>query len=314
MNIKKFFSKNPLILAPMAGVTDFAFRYLASQNGADLTVTEMISAKALSRQNKKTIELLYSIQDKGYKVLQIFGSDIESIKYVCQSDYIKNFDIIDLNCGCPAPKIIKNGEGCALMKNIEKTRNIISTLVQYSPIPVSVKFRKGIGGIENYIEFGKMCEECGVSFITLHARTCEQQYSGQADYDAIKKLKQTVKIPVVANGDICDKVSLLKAKKTGADGFMIGRASMGCPWIFNELKNKNTANRYEIAKTHLDFLVDYFSKKYTKNMVEKVVVNYYKKHLAWYTKEIKNAAKLRNEILSAKSIQDLYNKIELLKN
>ncbi|MBO4937227.1 MAG: tRNA-dihydrouridine synthase family protein [Clostridia bacterium] len=307
MNIQKFFANKPLILSPMAGVTDFAFRSLAREYGADMTISEMVSAKAISMKSAKTIDLLHTLDNESPKAVQLFGHEPEAIKIACQDKNMDKFDIIDFNCGCPAPKIVNNGDGSAMMRDIEKARECISTLVKYSNKPVSVKFRKGIDGVENYLEFGKMCEECGVAFVTLHPRTREQGYSGVADYEAVKQLKSILNIPVVLSGDIVDKASLDKAKSTGADGFMIGRATMGCPWIFNSLKGLPTPQPMAIAERHLNLLLEHYKD-------ERFVVPYFKKHLAWYTKDMHGASALKKEICLYTSLDQLRSAINTLSN
>ena len=298
MKLQSFFASKPIILSPMAGVTDFAFRALANKYGADLTISEMVSAKAIAMHNAKTYDLLHYLKSESPKAVQLFGHEPKALEKAAQDAHLASFDIIDFNCGCPAPKIVSNGDGCALMANIDLARQCITSLVQHASKPVSVKFRLGINNVENYIEFGKMCEECGVSFVTLHPRTREQGYSGQADYEAVKKLKSILHIPVVLSGDVKDKTSLEKAWATGADGVMIGRASMGKPWIFNELKNKNIPNAKIVAKKHLDLLAAHY-----KN--EQYLVPYFRKHLAWYVSGNDNATKLKNEIFHINNLNQL---------
>ena len=305
MDIKEFFKTKPLILSPMAGVTDFAFRSLARQYGADLTITEMVSAKAISMDNAKTIDLLHTLPNETPNCVQLFGHEPEALIKACTNPYVQKFDIIDYNCGCPAPKIVNNGDGSAMMRNIENARQCISALVNNSGKPVSVKFRLGIDGVENYLEFGKMCEECGVSFITLHPRTREQGYSGLADYNAVQKLKSIVNIPVVLSGDIVDKSSLERAKQTNADGFMIGRASMGAPFIFNKLKGLPVPNTVDVAKEHLRLLVKHYAN-------ENFVVPYFKKHLMWYTRDIHGANSLKKEMCLYTSLKQIYSAFDTL--
>ena len=305
MDIKQFFLSKPLILSPMAGVTDFAFRSLARRYGADLTVTEMVSAKAIAMGNEKTLDLLHTLPNENPSCVQLFGHEPDALIKACTHPQVQQFDIIDFNCGCPAPKIVNNGDGSAMMRDIEHARACILALVRNSGKPVSVKFRLGIDGVENFIDFGKMCEECGVSFVTLHPRTREQGYSGTADYSAVKKLKSVLNIPVLLSGDIVDETSLERAKQTGADGFMVGRATMGAPFIFNQLKNLPTPDPIDVAKEHLRLLLEYYPD-------ERYVVPYFKKHLMWYTRDIRGANALKKEMCLYTSLNQIYSAFDTL--
>lgn len=298
--IMKFkFDRFLYALAPMAGVTDFAFRKICADFGADMTTTEMVSAKALDRKSKKTELLLYELDHKAIKCVQLFGHEANVIERVCKSGLLDNFDIIDFNCGCPAPKIVKNKDGSAMMADLENSKKVISALVQNTTKPVSVKFRLGINGVENYVEFGKMCEECGASFLILHARTREQMYSGKVDLLAYKKLKDAVSIPVIASGDIKDFESVEIIKNMGLDGVMIGRASMGNPMIFSDLKGTNKPyNLKNIATEHFDTLLNF-------NNNAKKIIPYFRKHLAWYVKEKSNASTLRQTLFKLESIKEI---------
>ncbi len=302
----KKFDKFIIALAPMAGVTDFAFRKVCADFGADMVVTEMISLKAIEHKNFRTEKMLREEAD-AIRVCQIFCHDINTIEKAMNTTLFEKFDYIDINCGCPAPKIVKNNDGCAMMKNIEKSRQIISSLVKYSTKPVSVKFRLGIDGNENYIEFGKMCEECGVAFITLHARTREQGYSGNVDKSAYEKLIKAVNIPVFWSGDILTKEDVKYAKSIGCAGVMIGRGAMGNPEIFSILKNTNPpyTKKHAILK-HLELLKTYFAS-------EKTLVAYFKKHLMWYVKSSEFATQTKLKILeftTLKQIEDLIDKLK----
>lgn len=305
MDIKQFFLNKPLILSPMAGVTDFAFRSLARKYGADLTITEMVSAKAIAMNNEKTLDLLHILPNETPNCVQLFGHEPSALIKACTHPEVQKFDIIDFNCGCPAPKIVNNGDGSAMMRDIENARACITALVQNCGKPVSVKFRLGIDGVENYLAFGKMCEECGVSFVTLHPRTREQGYSGVADYSAVLKLKNALSIPVVLSGDIVDENSLQRAKQTGADGFMIGRATMGEPFIFNRLKNLPTPDPVSVAKEHLRLLLEYYTD-------ERYVVPYFKKHLMWYTRGIHGANTMKKEMCLYTSLNQIYSAFDAL--
>ena len=295
--------KNKFIyaLAPMAGVTDFAFRKICADFGADMVVSEMISVKALENKSFKTEKMLREESD-AIRCCQLFGHDTSSIEKALKTDLFNHFDVIDFNCGCPAPKIVKNNDGSAMMRDIEKTREVISCLVKNSKLPVSVKFRLGIEDNINYIEFGKMCEDCGVSFITLHARTREQGYAGIVDKSAYEKLLKAVKIPVFWSGDIITKEDAEYAKSIGCAGVMIGRHSMGNPEIFSTLKETTPPySKKEAIKKHLELLKTYYR-------TEKTLVAYFKKHLMWYVKSIPYATQTKIKILeftTLKQIEDL---------
>ena len=240
MKIGQVEIKGKLILAPMAGVTDKAFRQICREHGAALTVTEMVSAKALHFKDKKTPRLLGLSQNEHPASAQIFGSEPESMaEGAIIAREISGCEIIDINMGCPAPKIVNNGDGSALMKNIKLAEQIITAVKKAVDCPVTVKFRKGWDEKSiNCIEFAKMCEYAGADMIAVHGRTRAQQYSGVADWDIIAKVKQSVKIPVAANGDVFtpqDAVNIIN--HTGADFVMIGRGALGDPWIF-ERSNK----------------------------------------------------------------------------
>lgn len=299
------FDKFIYALAPMAGVTDFAFRKICADFGADMVVSEMISVKALQNKNFKTNKMLRE-ESNAIRVCQLFGHDSEVFETAFKTNLFLNFDVIDLNCGCPAPKIIKNKDGCAMMDNIENTKKVISAIVKNSNKPVSVKFRLGINNNLNYIEFAKMCEQCGVSFLTLHARTKEQGYAGQVDKTAYKKLIENVNIPVFWSGDIITKQDVEYAKNIGCAGVMIGRASMGNPEIFSMLKNQTPPySKKEAILTHLNLLKSYFSS-------EKTLVAYFKKHLMWYVKNLDCATKIKVKIMEFSTLKEVEDLIQIL--
>ncbi len=292
-------------LAPMAGVTDFAFRKICADFGADMVVTEMISLKALSNNSATTSKMLRE-ESEAIRCCQIFTHEADIIPTTINSALFNNFDIIDINCGCPAPKIVKNKDGSAMMSNLENTKKVISSLVTNSNKPISVKFRLGINGINNYLEFAKMCEECGVSFLTLHARTKEQGYAGVVDREAYKKLVDTVQIPVFWSGDILTKQDVEYAKSIGCAGVMIGRASLGNPEIFASLKSiKPTYTKKQAIINHLNLLKTYFK-------TERTLVAYFKKHLMWYVKATQNATLTKQKILEFSTLKEIEDLIEQL--
>jgi len=299
--MKNLFDKFIYALAPMAGVTDFAFRKICAEFGADMVVTEMISVKALENKNFKTEKMLRE-ESNAIRCCQLFGHEVESFEKLFASKLVNDFDIIDINCGCPAPKIVKNNDGSAMMKNIENSRAVISTLVKKSGKPVSVKFRLGIDNNINYLEFAKMCEDVGVSFLTLHARTREQGYAGTVDKNAYKELISHVNIPVFWSGDIKTKEDVEFAKSIGCAGVMIGRESMGNPEIFSMLKGiEPPYSKKQAIINHLNLLKTYFR-------TEKTLVAYFKKHLMWYVKNMKCATEIKLKILeftTLKQVEDL---------
>lgn len=302
---KKFkFKKFIYALAPMAGVTDFSFREICCSLGADMVVTEMISAKALEYNNARTQKMLKETSTC-LKSIQLFGHDPKSVAKVVSSEILDSFDIIDFNCGCPAKKIVGNNDGSAMMRDIEKTRKVIQALRDNTTKPISVKFRLGIDDKINYIEFAKMCEEAGVDFITLHARTREQGYSGEVDKSAYKTLIDSVNIPVIWSGDIQTSKDVAYAKSIGCAGVMIGREALGNPEIFAKLKRKKvTLTKQQIVLKHLDDMREYFGS-------DDATFSYFKKHLLWYLKNYKNATELKKQVCFMKDINEMY---EFIKN
>ena len=276
-----------IFLAPMAGVADASFRQLCYELGADLTYTEMVSVKALLHNNKKTFKLL-KVHGNTPTAVQLFGHDKEDFVKVIKSGNIDNFDIIDINMGCPAPKIVKNGDGSALLKNIDLAREIISACVNATDKPITVKFRIGFELDNNIaVEFAKMCEQAGASAICVHGRTREQFYSGKVDYETIKLVKSSVNIPVIGNGDITDIESYKKMLQTGVDGVMIGRGTLGNPEIFAILKGKKYPDKLSIITRHIQLIKEH-------NAVTPEV----KKHLLWYLNGLKNTKDIKVQIVN----------------
>ena len=304
MKIGNIEIKNNLILAPMAGVTDLAFRSLAISYGADYAVGEMVSAKALKYKSKKTYDLLFTAPNEAIKVAQIFGSDAKIMAKAVKSKELQPFDIIDINMGCPAPKIVKNGEGSALMGNIELAKSIIEACVNATEKPITVKFRLGINGVNNAVEFAKMCEQAGAKAITVHGRTREQFYSGKCDIEAIKQVKQAVSIPVIANGDVFNRESYLNMlSTTGCDAVMVGRASLGNPEVFAEILGNNVnINKLDQIKTHINLLLQYYP--------EIFVVKHMRKHILWYLKGERNSNMVKNEVVKKTKIADVIQVLE----
>lgn len=292
-----------LALAPMAGVSDIGFREVASIFGADITWSEMLSCRAMLHNRKKTEFMTICSPEEKIKVGQIFGHEPEIMAESLHNPMLAHYDVFDINMGCPAPKIVKNGEGSALMKNLSLASKIISACSKATDKPLGVKFRLGFDK-DISTEFGRMCEESGASFVTLHARTTAMGYSGHADYDAIAKLKASVKIPVIGNGDVVDVASydLMKAT-TGVDGVMIGRGAMGRPWIFDELKGKlPPKDKFKVICQHVETLRKYYEEKW--------LTLYLRKHFLWYVTGFEGAAEMRMKIATSESIDK---SLEILK-
>lgn len=292
------------ILAPMAGFTEPGFRAVCAASGAVLTVTEMVSAKGLFYNGEKTIELLHTTEYEKIRAVQIFGSEPDIMAQAVQSQYLEKFDIIDINMGCPVNKVVKNGEGSALMNNLALASKIITAVKKAAgKRPVTVKFRLGWDhNNKNYIEFGKMCQDSGADAITLHSRTRSDFYSGQADIQAWENLKNAVSIPVIANGDIKDKQTYEQALRT-ADGVMIGRGALGRPQIFAEILDKpRDLSPIEAVKMHIGVLLRFFDPKY-------VAVNF-RKHAHYYLKGLRNSREIKNAINQIDDIDEIIKLLE----
>lgn len=290
---------NNLILAPMAGVSDVGFREVCSVLGANATYSEMLSCRAMLHNPKKTELMTITSPFEKIKIAQIFGHECDVMANAIQNPILAKYDIIDINMGCPAPKIVKNGEGSALMKNIKLASEIIKSCVKVSKVPISVKFRLGFDKNIS-VDFGRMCQDCGASFVTLHARTSIQGYSGHADLEAIAKLKASLTIPVVGNGDVVEKESFAKMLSTNVDAVMIGRGAQGKPWIFTELLGQTfNGNKFDIIKRHVDVLRQYYEESW--------LTLYLRKHFLWYASGLENVAKYRLQLATSDSIDKSLN-------
>lgn len=304
--------ENNLILAPMAGVTNQPFRMICKEFGPGMVCTEMTSSKAIFHDDSKTNRLLNTEGEKRPISFQIFGSDEETMGYATR--YVsKMADIIDINMGCPAPKVVKNGDGSKLLLDLEQAEKVMKAVVRNSTVPVTLKYRKGWDK-ENIVavEVAKLAEKTGISAITIHGRTRSEFYSGTSDLEIIKQVKQAVSIPVIGNGDVVDEESALRMfQETGVDGIMIGRGSFGNPWIFREISHflemgkklpkPSNQEKLEIMKRHIELAVK-----------EKgdIAIKELRKHIAWYTKNLKNSSEFRSKVNQIETREELINQIE----
>lgn len=304
--------KNNLILAPMAGVTNLPFRIICEKFEPGMVCTEMASSKAMFHNDQKTKRLLNTEGENRPISFQIFGSDEETMGYSAKI-LSKSADIIDINMGCPAPKVVKNGDGSKLLLDLEQARKVMEAVVKNSEVPVTVKIRKGWDK-EHIVakEVAKIAEEVGISAITIHGRARSEFYSGRADWEIIKEIKQSVDIPVIGNGDVVDEETAYQMfEQTGVDGIMIGRGAFGNPWIFRNIKHfletgeklpqPTNEEKLEIMKQHIELAVE-----------EKgdIAVKELRKHIAWYTKNLKNSSEFRNSINVIEDKKELIDKLE----
>ena len=310
MKLGKFEIENPLILGPMAGVTDWAFRTVCAELGANMTVTEMVSSRALVYQDQKSRKLLKK-NEGSICAAQIFGNDPAIMAQAAvMALEISGCDFLDINMGCPMPKIANSGDGSGLMRTPELAGEIVKAVVDAVDVPVTVKCRLGWDkGNINVLDFTKRMEDNGASMVTVHGRTRAMLYSGVADWDYIRKVKEQLTIPVIANGDIVDASSALRCLKwTGADGIMIGRATFGDPWIFEQVKaameGREIPERPPL-KERIEVAVRQFELSETDHG-EKIACLEARKHFAWYLRGVRNASYYKKEVSSLTTMADIY--------
>ena len=310
MKLGKYEIENPLILGPMAGVTDWAFRTVCAELGANITVTEMVSSRALVYQDQKSRKLLRK-NEGSLCGAQIFGNDPEIMAHAAVLALeISGCDFLDINMGCPMPKIANSGDGCGLMRTPELAGRIVEAVTKAVDVPITVKCRLGWDkGNINVLDFTKRMEDCGAAMVTVHGRTRAMLYSGTADWDYIRKVRDQLSIPVIANGDIVDAQSALRCLKwTGADGIMIGRATFGDPWIFQQV-SAAMAGREVPERPALADRIATAVKQFElseQDHGEHIACLEARKHFAWYLRGVRNASYYKKEITSMNKMEDIY--------
>lgn len=317
MRIANFETDGNIFLAPMAGVTDLPFRIVCKQFGCSLLYTEMINAKAVCYEDKNTLEMLKTEPEEGAVVVQIFGSESEYMGKAAKIiSGLNRFKAIDINMGCPVPKVVKNGEGSALMREPKRAAEIIEQVKLNSKVPVTVKFRTGWDDRSiNAVEFARMAEQSGADAIAIHGRTREQYYSGKANWEIIRDAKQAINIPLIANGDIFtiqDAIKILQI--TDADAIMIGRGAQGNPFIFKEFSEYYKTGKIPIIsiEERMDTIFLHYHKSIRYKGEEKSVREM-RKHIGWYLKGLRGSAGMRNEINKMTKLQEIYDSLNRYK-
>lgn len=308
--------ENNLILAPMAGVTDLPFRMLCKEQGCGLLYTEMVSAKAILYKNRNTQELLKVRAEERPIAVQLFGSEPAIVSEIAHQIEDGPYDIIDINMGCPVPKIVNNGEGSALMKNPKLAEQILSSMVKRVKKPVTVKFRKGFNDdCVNAVEIAKIAESCGVAAVAVHGRTREQFYSGKADWNIIRQVKAAVKIPVIGNGDIFTPQDAKRMmEETGCDGLMIARGARGNPWLFGRTNHYLDTGELllEPDAVEVSRMILRHGKLQAEMKGESLGMKEMRKHIAWYTAGLPHSASIRRECNQLETLAELENLLENL--
>ncbi len=306
---------NPLVLAPMAGVTDLPFRLLCKEQGAGLICMEMVSAKAIYYKNKNTESLLEIDPREKPVSLQLFGSDPEIMAQMAHQIEDRPFDILDINMGCPVPKVVNNGEGSALLKDPALVRKIVTAVVQAIDKPVTVKIRRGFDDDHiNAVEIAKIIEDCGAAAVAVHGRTREQYYSGKADWDIIRQVKEAVQIPVIGNGDVTSpETAVALMEQTRCDGVMIGRAVRGNPWLFSEILYYMETGQHKARPTieEVKAMILKHARMQVEVKGEYTALREMRKHLAWYTAGFPHSARLRARTNEISTMEEL---VALLEN
>lgn len=305
---------NPLVLAPMAGVTDLPFRLLCKEQGAGLICMEMVSAKAIYYKNKNTESLLEIDPREKPVSLQLFGSDPEIMAQMAHQIEDRPFDILDINMGCPVPKVVNNGEGSALLKDPELVRKIVTAVVQAIDKPVTVKIRRGFDDDHiNAVEIAKIIEDCGAVAVAVHGRTREQYYSGKADWDIIQQVKEAVQIPVIGNGDVTSpETAVALMEQTGCDGVMIGRAVRGNPWLFSEILYYMETGQPKARPTieEVKAMILKHAQMQVEVKGEYTALREMRKHVAWYTAGFPHSARLRARTNEISTMEELVTLLE----